>query len=498
MRSGLISVSLLILLVGGLWTVETDGATAGGGCFGRSPTKSRGGTNNELLGTPGSDVLVAGGGNDTLVGFGGNDLLCGGPGHDLIFPGPGRDRVDGGSGHDFNSYNTPTARGVHASLGRRSGTGEGLDTWRGIEALTGSPGADVLLGSKRDDVILGVGGGDRIKGGPRDDLVLGMEGSDRLVGGPGRDLASFYFSNARIRARLSGRAAGEGRDHLKGFEGLEGSRRRGDVLTGDKGKNSFYGNGGDDVIRGAGGDDYVEAGRGADKAVGEGGTDRLFGQEGGDLLGATGNLEDEGTDYLIGGRYEGNDGNDKLAGGSGKDLLLGGYGNNLLNGGPGEDVVDYFGADVEVKADLAVGTDNDYFDDTYKAIEDFYGYRYADDVIGTEERNWIFGFGGPDHIEGAGGDDVLRGVGGNDEIFGDLDNDMLNGGDGTDDLDGGLGIDTCRKGENNSMCELPLPGTIVARDLPLPLSQLGPLDAGAAPVADRFDRHALATLGSVD
>lgn len=486
-KSFRMSVCLLVL-VGVAVMSRHDHAQAGSSCYGRPGTKIRGGTNNELVGTNGPDVLVAGAGDDVLIGLGGNDLLCGGPGDDLIFAGTGNDRVDGGPGYDFNSFNTPTARsGVKASLGRRRATGEGRDRWRGIEALTGSPGADLLTGSRRKDVILGVAGGDRIKGGPRDDLMLGLDGSDRLVGGGGIDLASFYFSKAGVRGDLSSRSVkGEGRDRLRGVEALEGSRSKRDVLTGNAEKNFFLGNGGDDLVKGGGGNDYLEGGQGVDRLVGETGGDRLFGQAGSDLLGAGGGmgLSEKGNDYLIGGTYAYTDGGDKLHGGEGKDLLLGGHESNLLDGGPGEDVVDYFGAS-RVRADLAEGATNGSFIDTYKSIEDFYGWRFPDEVTGDDQRNWIFGFGGADHIEGSDGNDVLKGVGGNDEIFGDFGNDTLNGGKGTDDLDGGIGIDRCRNGENTSMCELPLPGGVVPAHLPIPVSELL-VSAPARPVGARL------------
>lgn len=71
--------------------------------------------------------------------------------------------------------------------------------------ITGTPGNDVLHGSKRADVICGRGGHDRIHGRAGNDWLVGGAGHDRLVGGPGHD-------------RILG---GAGRDHLFGGHGRD-------------------------------------------------------------------------------------------------------------------------------------------------------------------------------------------------------------------------------------------------------------------------------------
>lgn len=54
--------------------------------------------------------------------------------------------------------------------------------------IIGKPGNDFLLtGTRRADVIAGLGGNDRIDGGGGNDLICGGAGSDILAGGPGAD-----------------------------------------------------------------------------------------------------------------------------------------------------------------------------------------------------------------------------------------------------------------------------------------------------------------------
>lgn len=109
---------------------------------------------NDVIGTPGRDVLRGTGGRDIICGLGGNDLLIGRGGNDLLLGGSGADEARGGGGND-------TARG-----------GGGRDE------LRGGPGDDRLFGQGDRDSLFGDAGKDRLDGGP---------GSDRCAGGPGRD-----------------------------------------------------------------------------------------------------------------------------------------------------------------------------------------------------------------------------------------------------------------------------------------------------------------------
>lgn len=69
----------------------------------------------------------------------------------------------------------------------------------------GTPGPNVLRGTRRRDVIAGLGGNDVIRGLGRRDFLCGGKGRDRLIGGRGGD-------------RLFG---GKGRDFLKGGRGKD-------------------------------------------------------------------------------------------------------------------------------------------------------------------------------------------------------------------------------------------------------------------------------------
>jgi len=106
-----------------------------------------GGNGNDILnGQSGDDLLIGGTGVDSLEGSSGNDVLygntgvdhlSGGSGNDTLFGGLGNDSLIGGSGEDTASFDGALKR-IFADLGIGEATGDGTDSFDGIENLTGS------------------------------------------------------------------------------------------------------------------------------------------------------------------------------------------------------------------------------------------------------------------------------------------------------------------------------------------------------------------------
>lgn len=76
----------------------------------------------------------------------------------------------------------------------------------------GTPGADVLRGTKKSDGMLGLGGKDKLKGGAGKDGLCGGPGKDKLKGGGGNDV---LLGQAGVDSLIGGK----GKDKLNGGAG---------------------------------------------------------------------------------------------------------------------------------------------------------------------------------------------------------------------------------------------------------------------------------------
>ena len=93
-------------------------------------------------------------------------------------------------------------------------------------------------------------------------------------------------------------------------------------------------------------------------------------------------------------------------------------------------------------------------------IEDAFGGKGNDVILGNDSANQLRGRKGDDYMEGRDGDDMMWGNNGADEMYGqggddtmrgDSNDDYLNGGDGNDLLIGGTGTDTLNGGAGDDM-----------------------------------------------
>jgi N-acetylglucosamine-6-sulfatase len=160
-----------------------------------------------LTGTSADDVICAGAGNDTLNGLEGNDVLKGEGGADQLYGEIGDDHLDGGLGTDTANFSGSVVA-ISASLTDGTASGEGSDTFSGIEKLIGTNQADALRGSATNDTIDGAGAADSINGLGGADTLKGAGGGDTLKGAGGGDT-------------LDSRDGVEGNDTLDGEVGTD-------------------------------------------------------------------------------------------------------------------------------------------------------------------------------------------------------------------------------------------------------------------------------------
>lgn len=387
-----------------------------------------------------------------------------------------------------------------SALGWQSDWNEVTDTL----TLTGTAGAETLLGVNLDTVLHGMGGADKLVTYGGDDLLDGGAGADEMQGGRGNDrylvddagdsiLEYFEEGTDTVETALS-YTLGSGLENLE-LTGSGNTTGTGNwlrnVLTGNAGDNTLYGHGGNDDLQGGAGADTLYGGSGRDRALYSSAQTGLTvnfidasqntGEAAGDIFfsieSVTGSAFDDkltsGNDEsdLIGGR-----GSDTLIGAAGRDRLFGGDDDDRLLGGTGND--DMFG-----------GTGADTFVIRANAGNDrIFGYEFGTDLIEfvggpaiAEElsivqqgANTVLSSGlgqitfmgvtdqftsadfrfttpasagqtltaGADVFDGTADADIVSAVEGNDVLRGYGGDDVLYGGADNDDLFGGTGSNT--------------------------------------------------------
>lgn len=145
-------------------------------------------------------------------------------------------------------------------------------------------GDDDIYGTRKGDILCGLGGADSLWGGP---------GNDLMFGGPGRDYVLYTAApNTTIDLRKQGinvvgaaptasAVTGHGLDSFTGIEQAVGGSRH-DTIVGNDKTNRLFGEKGNDVLLGFGGRDLLFGGAGRDDLIGGPGSDYLDGGRGTD------------------------------------------------------------------------------------------------------------------------------------------------------------------------------------------------------------------------
>jgi Ca2+-binding RTX toxin-like protein len=442
------------------------------------------GTNDEITGGIGNDLLFGGTGDNEINGGAGDDLLVGGSGagdNDVLDGGLDADTMIGLGGND--TYIVDDLADVVVEVaGGGTDTVETLMAELSIEAMAEVENL-VYTGADADPFVgTGNAANNVISGGDLNDTLSGLAGNDTLNGGLGSDTL----------------IGGDGTDALNGGDDN-------DVLTGGIGSDTLNGGaGGDDMAGGADNDIYVvdDAGDAVTELAAEG-TDRVDSSvtyvlggnienltlTGGDAINGTGNalantiIGNGNNNQLFGGglndNIDGGNGSDVVDGGTGDDTLSGGIGNdtdtliggagndtiNLLAADGGNDVIVYnaagFGADMLTNFDATGGTatTQDRIDlsafgitaanldtrvtETQVGANTVLTVRDASlAAIGTIQVNGVLttAIDATDYILASGAAPItgtaaannLNGTGGNDTIIGLQGNDTINGAAGDD------------------------------------------------------------------
>ncbi|HEX8102163.1 MAG TPA: calcium-binding protein [Solirubrobacteraceae bacterium] len=321
----------------------------------------------------------------------------------------------------------PSCNGKAATIFRGSGHA-GTDGAAGDPMkVTGTSGADVIVGDTGKDVLRGASGDDTICGGGGNDLLVDGSGADWVDGEDGGDLLFAGQGTDRL-------GGGDGRDAVS-YEG-----RTGDVwiALGGTSNNGIAGENdtiADDVesAKGGNGGDHIDGSDGPNLLTGGSGSDTIRGHDGNDKI------------------YDG-PGEDAVEGGNGNDTMVAGYDADSMSGGAGTDLVTYAARTYFVVADLAGNapdSEDTFLDPESDApdVENLRGGSYHDRLLGNAQANVIHGGGGDDGIAGRGGDDIIYDDAGHDTVYGDdpysgdSGNDLIVAGTGDDVYEGQGGFD---------------------------------------------------------
>ena len=333
-----------------------------------------------VVGTPGDDILVGNAaanriegrdGNDQITGLDGDDWLVGGGDHDLYHfgtaAGPQDDTIEEypGGGEELLMFGTLTAGDpvtvdlweeiqIASHTNRTVWMAPGT-TGVNIEDAVGGQGDDVITGSAVANALAGRQGNDELYGGRGDDLLVGGQGNNTIDGGAGDDL--YFFLNGVAAtdtlvedsgAVIDGLAAGGGSDTLN-FSLIGGvvifdltltSQVVDGVLTvnlnDSNGPNADYfenlvgsqlfGN----QLFGNDADNLLVGGPFVDLLSGRAGNDVLLARDGDDAL-----LGGDDNDILLGGGGD----ETQIFGEGGRDIVIGGDGSDMLDGDDEDDIL---------------------------------------------------------------------------------------------------------------------------------------------------------------
>jgi Ca2+-binding RTX toxin-like protein len=376
----------------------------------------------------------------TIVGTNTDDrrlvTLKGTPGDDVIVGLRGSDLIDARGGDDL-----VCAGGGDDAI--RGGAGnDKIRSGGGIDSVWGGGGHDSIGGGAGPaDELHGDRGNDRLFGGRgTEDLLIGGPGDDVMKGGRGRDIVLFVGAPRGVHVDLgTGEASGQGADRMVSVENAFGSFFD-DVLYGDDRANTLGGGPDDDELHGSGGRDRLRSGEGA-----EAGTDLLDGGAGRDTAFYYLSWDPVRADLVTGQALT--TGVDTLVsiedlfGSKHDDVLIGDDGDNVIQGSLGDDVMDGGG-----------GIDTATFRDSFELVVDLVEGTAVEErgsdtlenfenIVGSSFADTIVGDDGPNAIWGGSGDDSLVGDSGDDTLIGQRGEDEVNGGDDLDTCDGETEID---------------------------------------------------------
>ena len=425
-----------------------------------------------VTGSSGANVITTGSGNDVIHGGGGTDIVDAGAGNDSVDYWGTEVSIDGGTGTNtlvvrasgtLDLSATDQSAGDLATVTNFQNVDASGLTSTQVVSVTGSSGANTIIGGAGNDTIDGNGGADVISAGAGNDTVT-YHGTEALVdGGAGSDTLVLMAGSAVTAVDFSVTA---GNDQTTGdgtsvtnFENLDASALATSLtVTGSSGVNTILTGSAADTVDGGGGLDVINTGAGDDTVTYRGTELSIDGGTGINtlILQATTDINLSRVDQTVGDavtvmRFQnvdasalsategvtivGNSSANIITGGLGNDVIDGAGGAAVISGDGGDDTIAYRGSEVsldggsgsntlQLKTATTVNLTN--ADQTTGDSVNVSNFQNVDasalsaaqgiSITGTSSANTIVGGAGADTIDGGGGTDIINAGAGKDTV----------------------------------------------------------------------------------
>ncbi len=437
-----------------------------------------------MTGSGTGNVLTGGAGADTIDGAGGADTIAAGAGNDIVSYRASEGSIDGGSGTNTLLLQSAATVDLAATTDQTSGDGTTVTNFQAVDAhllstgvaISGTTGADSVLGGDGADTVHGLGGSDTISTGLGTDTIdyWGNEGS--IDGGNGSDtlvMKAAYTVNLANVDQTSGDAAA-----VSNMENIDASGLSSAIsITGSGGANTLTGGSNGDWINGGGGTDVIDGGAGDDgiaywgseaSIAGGSGNNTLYvwGVSNIDLSATTDQTTSDSTTVTgfsnvsasgLGTSISiiGTSGTNSLTGGSAADTIDGGGGADSIDASSSNDTVYEYGTETTIdgganvdtlilKAGTTVSAVNltlSGSDQTTGDTVNVLNFEYLNASVSTVATT-VTGNGVSNIITTGSGDDSIRGGGGYDAISSGSGNDSVDYYGSESSIDGGTGTNT--------------------------------------------------------
>ncbi|WP_407156418.1 hypothetical protein [Bradyrhizobium sp. STM 3557] len=437
-----------------------------------------------VTGSGGANVITTGSGNDVIDGGGGADILSAGAGNDSVSYYNSEVSIDGGTGNNTLVLKAVTTVNL-GNLDQTSGDAVSVSNFQNVDAsalssgisITGSAGANTIVGGSGNDTIDGAGGTDTIDAGSGNDTITfhgtetaidGGAGADTLIVTSGATVSAIDFSVASGADQTTGDSS-----LIKNFENLDASvMTSGLTVTGSSAANVITTGSGNDTIDGGGGADVINSGAGNDIVSYYGSESLIDGGTGSNTLVLKavttvnlGNVDQTTGDATSVANFQnvdatalsasvsvtGSGAANIITTGSGNDTIDGAGGADVIGAGAGDDTVSYYGTEASI--DGGAGTNTLVMraaatvnlasaDQTVGDTAGVANFQNVDasalssalSITGSSGVNILTGGSGADTIDGNGGADVVNAGGGNDTVTYRGTESAIDGGTGADTL----------------------------------------------------------------